>query len=64
MNPYWFGWMSARILVITFNDMFNREMGRKSFTVSGLSFFGTRVMWDLLMHSRLASPEEKLEQSE
>ena len=36
--------LSAKILVITFNEMFIRDIGRKSFTVSGLFFFGTRVI--------------------
>lgn len=65
MKPYWFLCtslsitgcnLSARILVRIFKLMFNNEMGLKSLTVSGCPTLGTKVMNELLMHSKFATP--------
>ena len=44
--------LSASNLVRIFRLIFKSEIGRKSLTVSGLQILGTRVMNELLMHSR------------
>lgn len=52
-NPYWFWWTTsietpcnlfARSLDTIFGEVFRRDIGQKSLTVSGFSIFGTRVI--------------------
>ena len=40
--------------------MFRRDIGRKSLTVSGLLTFSTKVMKELLMHSKFAELQKTL----
>lgn len=55
--------LSAISFVISFRMEFRREIGLKSFGVTGLPVFRMRVMKELLIACRFTDPEKKSLQS-